>query len=263
MPSTYELGRAKAVAALHDAGLEVEFAEGEHSESVRAGKVLSSSPAAGSRVVDGGTVVLTLSLGKERYPVPDLAGLSLDDAQAMLSDRHLSFGRAIERFHDSVPAGEVLSSDPGKGERLRVNTAVDLVVSAGPRPVRLRDFTGRPLERARTWLTARDIVVEEAEPEFSTQVPEGHVLSQSPESGRLLPGETVTLTVSKGPELVQVPAGLVASGVEDAKAALREAGLVPEVVRDDQYLGLGYVLRIEPGSEQEIPLGSTVTLYLI
>jgi serine/threonine-protein kinase len=60
-----------------------------------------------------------------------------------------------------------------------------------------------------------------------------------------------------------VPGGLIASGVEDAKQKLIDAGFVPLVVNDNSYIGLGYVFRTDPRSGTMLPRGSTVTLYLI
>ena len=71
------------------------------------------------------------------------------------------------------------------------------------------------------------------------------------------------IVVSQGPELIQVPGGLIASGVEDAKQKLIDAGFVPKVVNDNSYIGLGYVFRTDPPSGTMLPKGSTVTLYLI
>jgi eukaryotic-like serine/threonine-protein kinase len=69
--------------------------------------------------------------------------------------------------------------------------------------------------------------------------------------------------VSKGPELVAVPDGLVAMGVEPAEAALRELGFEVDVQESSSYLGLGFVMEVDPGAGTLLPKGSTVTLYLV
>ena len=76
-----------------------------------------------------------LSLGKERYDVPALRGMTVDEAQDALTATNLSFGKAVERYSEKVPAGTVLGSNPKKGTTLRPDTAVDLVVSRGQRPI--------------------------------------------------------------------------------------------------------------------------------
>ena len=84
--------------------------------------------------------------------------------------------------------------------------------------------------------------------EYSDDVPEGYVISQSPNDGTLFRGETVTLVVSQGPELVEVPDGLVASGVEDARERLIDLGFEVDLERAPGYLGIGYVYAVDPPS---------------
>jgi len=93
-------------------------------------------------------------------------------------------------------------------------------------------------------------------------VPEGIVVSQDPRDGNLFRGETVTLLVSLGPELVEVP-DVVAQGVDAATATLQAAGFDVDVQEAPGYIGLGYVFSTDPTAGTEVPLGSTVTLYLV
>ena len=71
------------------------------------------------------------------------------------------------------------------------------------------------------------------------------------------------LVVSRGPELVEVPGGLIASGVDAATEQLEALGFEVEVEQADEYIGLGYVFRLDPGSGTMVPKGSTITLFLI
>ncbi len=262
-PSVLGLTKALAVEKLDAAGLEVEFAERDYSETVPAGRVLDTDPDPGSRILSGGTITVTMSLGKERYDVPALRGMTVDQAQDELSDTNLTFGQAIEKYSGSVPAGTVLGSDPAKGTTLRPGTAVDLLVSKGPRPIKIRDWTGKDADVAQERLEAKGLEVDRGSEEYSDSVPEGHVIAQSPRTGTLFRGETVRLVVSRGPELVEVPGGLVASGVESATERLEALGFVVNVERDRSYIGIGYVFRVDPKSGSMVPKGSTITLYLI
>ncbi len=262
-PSVLGLTKAAAVEKLETAGLAPELGDPAYSETVRAGRVLATDPGAGSRVLDGGTVTVTLSLGKERYDVPTTRGMTEDQAQDELAGTNLSFGRSIGKFSETVPEGTVLGSDPKAGTTLRPGIAVDLFISKGPRPIQIRDWTGKDADLAQEKLEAKQLVVERGSEEYSDTIPEGIVISQSPTTGPLFRGGTVTLIVSKGPELVEVPGGLVASGVEDATAKLEALGFVVDVEHDSNYIGIGYVFRVDPGSGSMVPKGGTITLYLI
>ena len=112
----------------------------------------------------------------------------------------------------------MIRSDPEAGKTLKPGTAVDLIVSKGRQPIKVKDWTGKDADEATEALTGKGLEVEVVGEEYDDTVPEGHVLTQTPTSGTLFRGERVELTVSLGPELVAVPDGLVAMGVDAARA---------------------------------------------
>ncbi len=262
-PSVLGLKETAAVKKLEAAGLSPDVGTPAYSETVPEGEVLSTDPGAGERVLDAGTVTVVISLGKERYEVPKLRGLTEDEAQDAVADRNLEFGESVARYSDTVEEGVVIGSDPGRGTSLKPGTIVDVVVSQGPRPITLRDWTGKDGERAQTWFDAKGLEVDLADPAYSDSVPEGSVVSQTPASGTLFRGDRVSLVLSRGPELVEVPGGLIASGVDAARERLESLGFVVEVKESPQHIGLGYVFRVDPKSGSMVPQGSTITLYLI
>jgi serine/threonine-protein kinase len=261
-PGVVGLDRAAAVQRLDSAGLGAEVADPEHSETVPKGEVLRSEPEPGERVLDGGTVILVISLGPERYEVPKLAGRSKDRAQDLIQRTHLSVGDAIEKWSETVPDGTVLGSRPKAGTSLRPESTVQLVVSKGPRPRQVPDVTGASLEKAGQQLRQRGLVPEVTGEEHSDTVPKGDVISQSPADGTLFKGDTVELVVSQGPELVDVPR-VIAMGVEAATKRLQAEGFRVKVEDDPSSIGLGFVFRTDPGAGAKAPKGSTITLYLI
>ncbi|MGA9746022.1 MAG: PASTA domain-containing protein, partial [Nocardioides sp.] len=157
--------------------------------------------------------------------------------------------------------GMVLAADPQTGTELRRDAPVDLVVSRGPKPIEITDFTGKSAAKATSRLREQGLVVDSSEQNSDT-VPEGKVISQSPDDGTLFRGDTVELTVSKGPVLVEIP-DLTAQGVADATATLEDLGFVVEQQPGPGYLGLGFVQSADPGFGTMAPKGSTVILYLV
>ena len=262
VPSVLEQGRASAVAELEDAGFGVVVGEAVYSNRVPEGRVVSADPGAGSRALTGDDVTIVLSLGVELYPVPELAGRSLEEAEAALAEVDLELGRVREKFSETVPDDQVVRSTPVAGRELRPGAAVDLVVSKGRRPINVGDWVGEPADEAQRTLERKGLVVQRNEDVFSDGVPAGDVVSQEPGGGTLFKGDTVTLTVSKGPELVEVP-GVKAQGVDAARAELESLGFVVRVENISDYLGLGFVFRTDPGGGELVPRGSTITLYLI
>jgi len=261
-PSVIGLTQAAAVQKLQEAGLEATVGSHAYSETVARGDVISTDPGPGEKVLDGGTVTLVMSLGKERYDIPPLRGKTVDEAQDAILDSHLSWGREIGRYSDVLPKGIVLGSDPEPGTSVKPDTAVNIYVSKGPKPIEIPDFTGQDAHEAEKALKKLGFKVEKTK-EFSDAVPKGSVVSQTPSSGSGFKDDVIQLVVSEGPQLVQIPGGIVASGVDAAKATLEGLGFVVDVQNADNYLGLGYVYSVSPEEGQMVPFGSTVTLYLI
>jgi serine/threonine-protein kinase len=262
-PGVIGMTQQAASAKLDHAGFDVVLGDPAYSETVPKGHVITTDPAPGSRVLDHGTIALTVSEGKERYAVPKLHGKTVDQAQDALRAQHLTYGRSVMRWSDQLPKGQVLGSDPVAGKREPRDTAVDLYVSKGPAPIRVRDWSGKSAARAERVMQAQGLEVNTGESEYSDSVPEGHVISQTPDSGVLQRGDSVSLVVSNGPELVEVPGNLTAMGVGAATELLKSLGFQVRVDRSPYYIGVGYVYSSDPGGGSMAPKGSIVTLHVI
>ncbi len=260
-PAVLQLSPEAAKQKLEDAGLDVKMGEAQYSDTVEAGLVLKTVPRAGERVLDGTDVTVSLSLGRAVQQLPKLTDITVDEAQDRIQGANMVFGKATEKFSETVPTGIVIASDPKAGTNLRFGTVVDLVVSKGRRPIPVGSWTGQSADDATDALEQRGLEVSVSE-QYSDDVPEGVVISQDPKEGTLYRGQTVTLLVSLGPELVEVP-NVVAFGVDDATSTLQAAGFDVQVENSDGYLGLGYVFSMDPGAGTELPKGSTVTIYLV
>ncbi|MEP9365573.1 Stk1 family PASTA domain-containing Ser/Thr kinase [Nocardioides sp. CN2-186] len=262
-PGVIGLSRSAAEQKLDAAGLDVAWGDKAYSETVPAGRVVDTDPDAGSRVLSGGTVTVVVSLGKERYDVPDLEGKTVDEAQDALAATNLAYGTTIEKWSDTVPEGIVMSSTPKVGTTLRPDAVVDLTVSQGPKPVKLRDWVGKDADDAKAWAEQHGLTAKVASSEYSDTVDEGDVISQDPPGGTTLHrGDDFSIVVSKGPELVEVPS-VRAQGVDSATETLEALGFHVTTEHAPGYLGLGFVFSQSPGSGEMAPKGSTIVLDLI
>ena len=104
-------------------------------ETVAAGSIIRTDPAAGSQVAAGTTVVVYVSRPQvsTTTKVPSLIGMSVDDARSLLVQNKLGLGSQTEQYSDQ-PAGAIISQNPGAGAAARLNSRVSVVVSAGPEP---------------------------------------------------------------------------------------------------------------------------------
>ncbi|WPW18824.1 Stk1 family PASTA domain-containing Ser/Thr kinase [Streptomyces sp. HNS054] len=246
---------------LAEAGLDVGEVKEAYSDTVERGKVISTDPAAGARVRGSGSVSLTVSKGPETVRVPDLDGYRLDKARSLLEDEGLEPGMVTRELSDSVPRDAVISTEPGKGTEVRAGTAVKLTVSKGS-PVDVPDLTGDDPEDARAELEEAGLKVEIADGRIHSEHDAGKVARQTPGAGgEAAEGDTVTLTLSKGPEMVEVP-DVVGDSVDEARDKLEGAGF--GVKEDRGLLGLfGDTVKDQSVDGGETaPKGSTITLRI-
>lgn len=260
VPDLTGLSRADAEASVTQDG-DLSYVESTaFDEQVPQGEVITSNPPVGTELSKGSDVTVVVSKGPERYEVPDLTGRTADQARASLDSRHLTLGTTSEAYDDEVPAGEIVSTSPAAGTEVTRDAQVSLVISRGPEPVAVPTVTGQGAEAATGAIEGAGLKATRADDAYSTTVPKGSVISQSPSSGTLLPGETVTITVSKGPEMVAVPSveGLSRSA---ATSKLQAAGFKVSV---QTFLGgpLDEVRASRP-SGGTAPRGSTVTILVV
>ncbi|GAA3521432.1 Stk1 family PASTA domain-containing Ser/Thr kinase [Nocardioides daeguensis] len=266
-PGVIGLEQAAATKKLEQAGLGVEVGKEVYSESVAKGVVITTDPRPGSRILPDGDVSLTVSLGKERYDVPDLANKTVAEAEAALSEvKFVAAQQPVEEWSEDVEAGRVIRTEPGFGtpeaQGLPVGTSVTLVVSKGRKPINVRSFVGKDADRATRVLEKKGLEVEVVEERYSDEVAKGDVISQTPETGTLFKNDTVQLVVSKGPELVEVPA-VRYSSTDDAVAKLEELGFVVDKQRATIYLTGSVAWDTDPKAGAKLPKGSTVVLYVV
>ncbi len=261
VPGILGLDRATAEAELTAVDLTLTVASEEYSETVDKGLIISADPEPGSDARAGSAVGVVLSLGPERFAVPEVIGLTVDEASAALAGARLALGSVVEEYDPVAPAGQVIGADPPVGDSLKGGTPVNLVVSMGPKPVKIPDLAGTPLGDAQAQLEDAGLVVTVTE-DFSTDYSFGNVISTSPGAGEKVDvGGTVELVVSKGPPPVPVP-DVIGLSRGDAVITLENAGFVVSV-NEPPLTPLDEVVLQDPGGGTELPYGSTVTITVI
>jgi serine/threonine protein kinase/beta-lactam-binding protein with PASTA domain len=259
-PALTTLTRSDAAAVADGANLQVDFTDA-YSETVPVGEVVSTEPAAGSRVRKGSHIDALLSRGPERFAMPDVVGLTSDAATVALRDGHLKVGKVDTRWSETVAKGVVLSAGQSAGASLKRDTTVALVVSGGPKPITIADWTRKDADKAVAALKKAGLTVT-VTADHSDEVAAGEVISQDPAKGDLTRGAEVKLVKSQGPVLVTVP-NVSAMGIRKAQADMRSAGFQTRTRKAADYIGLGYVVRSTPGTGKQAPKGSTITLYVV
>ncbi|TFD78008.1 Stk1 family PASTA domain-containing Ser/Thr kinase [Cryobacterium fucosi] len=252
----------EATAQLTELGLKTELGV-QYSGTIAAGLVASTDPGAAARVAKGSTVTLRVSQGPQPITLPVLAGLSTDAATSTITELKASVGATDAIFDADVAAGTVISAsrasdagDVSQGGGYFEGMNVNLVVSLGGVP----DVAGNSVDGATAILKEKGLLATSGEQVFSDAVPEGDVVSASAtKDGPVREGDTFSLTISRGPEPVQVP-NVVGMAWGDAKKALSDLGfkLKYNALWDAPFPIV--VQSTDPASGTSAPKGSTITL---
>ncbi|MFF7749870.1 Stk1 family PASTA domain-containing Ser/Thr kinase [Streptomyces sp. NPDC007971] len=246
---------------LKAAGLDVGRVRLEYNDTVARGTVISTDPAVGARIRSNDSVTLVVSRGPEIVKVPDLAGVPLGKAQAKLKAAGLEPGMVNRAFSDSVAKGSVIGTDPQAGIKRHAGSAIALLVSKG-NPIDVPDVTGDDLDEAKQELEDAGLKVTISAQQVNSEYDKGQVAQQSPAGdSQAAEGDTVTLKLSKGPEMIEVP-DVVGDSVDDAKKALGDAGF--EVKEDRGLLGIfgDTVKKQSVQGGETAPKGSAITITI-
>ena len=262
VPDVIGMTEDEAIDALEEVGLEAERIE-DFNRRVPEGEVFKQDPAADADAMTGDTVTITVSSGVQQTTVPELVGMSLDEATTALEDARLKLGGVTTGTAEDAEPDEVLEQFPAAGREVDRGTEVDLVVAQGST---VPDVVGESQEDAQAILEDAGYEVSVVT-EPSDEVEEGFVIAQDPDpSTELDEGSTVTILVSEGPEAQEMP-DVTGEDGDEAEAFLEEDfGLsVEQVEADPSDCGAvppGTVCSQDPEPGTPVEPGDSATLFV-
>ncbi len=262
VPEVVGMTEADAREALDEVGLEAD-AEEQTNRRVPQGEVFKQDPAAGEDAETGDTVTITVSSGLAQTTVPEVVGMTLEDATTELEDARLRVGEVTTVAAEGAEPNTVIQQSPDAGREVDRGQEVNLVVAQG---ATVPDVIGESQESAEAILSDADYETEVLTAP-SDEVEAGFVFAQDPAAGtELEPGSTVTITVSEGPEAQPMP-DVTGQDGDDAEAFLEEDfGLsVEQVAADPSDCGAvppGTVCIQDPEPETPVEPGDSATLYV-
>jgi len=249
--------KAKSVA--ESLGFKFKVDRRAYSEKRPLGTVNDTDPGPGDRILPGGTINAVISKGPERYNLPPkLKGMTVDEATEALEKLNLKVGDLTQKYDQKVKEGLVIGAVKyDANSSLKRGTVVDLYVSKGREPIEVVDYTGKQAAEAKDALEEAGFKVR-IEQKIDDDIDKGIVISQNPNEGTNFRGNTITLVVSKGPELVDVPdvrgksRGEAVTILEAAEFQVKVRNVVPA---SDS-------VAFQSPSGGQAPKGSTVTIYV-
>ncbi|BDZ47370.1 hypothetical protein GCM10025866_32790 [Naasia aerilata] len=272
IPSVAGKSVADATAMLNEAGFTVGGQDEVFDWKTDPGLVSSTDPEAGARVTRDKPVLLHVSKGAQPLAVPALGGKTLDEAKKIITDAGFVVGDDLPaEFSADVPVGVVLHAvgadgvEFAEGAQYPEHQPIRLSVSAGPFP----DVFNIPVADATQALGSVGIQVERGDAAFDNtgQVPADNVLSIDPVTtadGTPRPfvvGDTVTIHLSKGADLVTVP-NVIGTEWTTAKQQLLDAGLDPTYNATLAAIPGAVVKSTDPAEGAQLLRGSKIAVTI-
>ena len=195
VPEVVGMQEADAIAAIEEANLTYEIER--VNDDADPGTVLQQSPGPGTGISPNSPVQLQVSEGPPPSPLPNMAGLTIEQATNVLNQNRLELGETEEQNSATVPAGVIISSSPEQGTVVPIGTPVDFIISTGK--VNVPDVVGMGISDAVSTLEGPEVgFTVQQSADFSCWG--GRVLSQSVDPGESDQDQTITLSYCGGSE---------------------------------------------------------------
>jgi serine/threonine-protein kinase len=254
---------AQATQTLTPLGLKLSVTKQVIDASKPKGTIVSQNPGAGEKLEKDGTVEVTVSQGTQTVSVPNVVGLTQDQAAAALTAVGLKQGDTTQAYSSVVESGKVVSQSPNGGQQASKGSQVSLVVSKGSQMISVPNVNGMAQDAATQSLTSAGFKADVQTQNTSDTTQVGRVLNQSPAAGEMIAkGATVTIVVGKAPATVNV-ANVVGQTKASATSTLQSQGFTVNVTDGDSTSAaakVGTVQSQDPAPGNPATVGSTVTI---
>ena len=264
MPRVERTNRYRAQSATEQAAEESAARERRHRRNVVLG-VLGAIVAIGLVVF---AVVTVLGSGTQNKEVPNLLGMTLEEAQQAVESEGFAIGDVGEGYSSEYPEGQIYEQSPNATRMMPEGTKINIRISNGEAPVEqveVPDLTNMTPEDAEKALTDRGLLPRNGGERESDEIEAGKVCEQDKKGGeKANAGSTITYYVSSGASTATIP-DVIGSYWEDAQTTLSESDGKFVISTRWQYSSTyeqGQVFDVDPGVGTEAKVGSTVTIYI-
>lgn len=168
------------------------------------GVVLQQSPNEGIEVKKGREIVLTINQGDEPVKIPEVAGMTEDDAVEALRNMDL-IPKVVTVMDEEVGQGYVIETDPTEGSEVDAGSQVTVYVSGGPEEnISVPAVIDKSLDAARAEIIAAGLTVGELIPQDDSDKPANTVIETNPLPGvKVASGTKVDIIYSSGQQSVK------------------------------------------------------------
>jgi serine/threonine-protein kinase len=227
----------------------------------------------GALVLIGGAVAIALAVssgGGDDTPavtqvtVPDLTGLTQDEATARITEAGLTVGTVSRETSTEAEKDTVLSSNPASGTQADEQTPVALVIGGGPNTLAVPDVVGQEQADAIAQLKSAGFTGSISTDQVDSLEAEGTVVEVDPASGsQAAPDVAIRLGVSTGTIALPDVRGLTeAAAREQLVAAGIDNGSIETTNAESDAVAAGNVVNTDPGPRSPVGSGDVVTLLI-
>lgn len=201
VPNVVNQSLSNAERDLEEKGLKLEVYYKTYSSKTPKDHVISQSPKPEDTVKKNRVISVVVSKGAELSVVPDFKGVSLRKVEVELDKKDLVLGTVKREYSLKFEEGKVISQTPAADKKVKAKTKVDLTVSKGPEPQKIKvpELVGLKKEEAVEKLRAENLILGQVTKRKSLNYYEGRIIAQQPVSGaEVTEGSTMKLIVSSG-----------------------------------------------------------------
>ncbi|WP_277237537.1 Stk1 family PASTA domain-containing Ser/Thr kinase [Merdimonas faecis] len=269
VPNVVGMTEDDAKETLNDEGLGFKVVSREESKEYEKGRVSEQKTEAGEEVAKNTTIEVVVSSGLvgDSITVPDVSGMTEDEAQSALENAGFRNISSEFTYHDSVPSGQVIGTTPEANAEATEDTEIVMQVSKGAERKTVPNVVGQKDADAQNAIKSAGLSVGTVTYEYSDSVAQGIVISQSVDGGKKVSaGTTVDLVISNGPEpaaKVNVPP-VTGTSESNARQLIQNAGLSVGTVtyQHSSSVAAGYVISCSPGVGSSVDEGTSVSLVV-
>ena len=194
------MSETEAQNELEEAGFKV-TSSFQYDDSVESGKVISTTPEAGTKAEKGSTVTMLVSQGSNKKTVPDVRGMADATAQSTIKSYGFNVGTVTYDYSDSVEKGMVISQTVEPGTKASAGTSISITVSNGPKPeekIEVQSFVGQQESALKSWASSKGLYTNISDSQYSDSYAKGCIISMTPSSGTVSKGGTISYVISLG-----------------------------------------------------------------
>jgi eukaryotic-like serine/threonine-protein kinase len=192
-----------ALEILTDLGLNTKVKGSEYSAGAPKNQIIFQEPEPGAEIKKGRDVRIILSKGARTILMPNLKGLSVQQARIILEENDLCQGEVSRTFSKKAERDDVMAQVPTPGALITRGRCVDLLLSMGIRTptYMMPDLVGLSLDEAIQLLEARNLILGEIKSFFHENKPQNTIAHQEPLSGyRVAEASVVNIVINRKPD---------------------------------------------------------------